>query len=268
MAAGPTVSIIVPVLNEEAHIEACLRAVDAQTYGAVIEVLVADGGSSDATRPLAEQHPRVRIVENRGRIQSAGLNAALSEAAGDVVVRVDGHCVIGADYVARCVEALERTGAAVVGGGMTPVAVGWLQRGVAAAMSSRVGAGPARFHIGGAAGWVDTVYLGAYRTRLARSVGGYATDVGVNEDAEFAHRMSGHGGVWFDPTIRSTYVPRASVAAVARQFFRYGRSRAATVRRHPQSLRVRQLAAPALVVGLASPWRRQVALGYCVLVDA
>jgi len=149
---------------------------------------------------------------------------------------------------------------------MTPTASGLMEESIAAAMASPVGAGPARFHRSGTAGWVDTVYLGAYRTATARAAGGYAEDVGVNEDAEFAIRMSDHGGIWFDPTIRSTYTPRDSLASVARQFYRYGRSRAATVRRHPASLAPRQLVAPALVLGLLSPWRRYVAGGYLALV--
>jgi succinoglycan biosynthesis protein ExoA len=261
--AQPTVTIAVPVLNEEAHLERCLAAIRAQTYAGIVEALVIDGGSDDRTVDIARAGQSVRVLENPRRIQAAALNVALAACSGEVFVRVDGHCEIAPDYVARCVDALETTGAAMVGGGMTPTADGVVQEGIAVAMASRLGAGPARFHNpqGGAA-WVDTVYLGAYRTARARAVGGYCEDVGVNEDAEFAIRMRRHGGVWFDPSIRSTYVPRESIPSVCRQFYRYGRSRAATVRRHPDSLSARQLVAPALVASLASPWRRGVLAAY------
>ena len=265
MTTTPTVSVIVPTYREEQHVRACLEAVARQTYARVVEVLVVDGRSDDRTRELALD-AGAAVLDNPARIQAAALNVGLAAAKGDVIVRVDGHCVIADDYVERCVDALERTGAAIVGGAMTPVAATPMQQAIAAAMSSPLGAGPARFHVGGDAGWVDTVYLGAYRRRDALAVGGYAVDVGVNEDAEFAHRMSARGGVWFDPSIRSTYVPRDTVRAVARQFWRYGRSRAATVRRHPRSLSPRQLAAPALVLGVASPWRRWVAVLYAAAV--
>jgi hypothetical protein len=149
---------------------------------------------------------------------------------------------------------------------MTPAAHGRVQEAIAAAMGSPIGAGPARFHASTEPGWVDTVYLGAFWAADARAVGGYAEDVGVNEDAEFAIRLAPLGGVWFDPDIRSIYAPRADLAAVARQFYRYGRSRAATVRRHPRSLSPRQLAAPALVLGLASRWRRPVLGAYTAVV--
>ena len=263
---APTVTVAIPVLDEEAHLGACLDAIEAQTYSGIVEVLVIDGGSSDRSVEIARQHQMVRVLDNPRRIQSAALNRALDEAAGEILVRVDGHCVIAADYVERCVAALDATGAAIVGGGMTPVANGAMQEAIAAAMGSRIGAGPARFHSSGDAGWVDTVYLGAYRVADAVAVGGYAADMSINEDAEFAIRLAPRGGVWFDPTIRSTYIPRSSLAAVARQFYRYGRGRAVTVRRHPASLSPRQLAAPALVLGILSPWRRPVLGAYAAVV--
>lgn len=268
-AGGPTVTVAIPVLNEAAHIERCLDAVDLQTYPNIVEVLVVDGGSTDDTVRLAQRHPRVRVVANPRRIQAAALNLALAEARGEVFVRVDGHCEIAPDYVTSCVSALERTGASMVGGAMVPMAgAGWLHRGIAAAMASRLGAGPARFHAGGPPGPVDTVYLGAFRTDDALAVGGYAEDQPVNEDAELAHRMAARGPVWFDPSIRSRYVPRSSLVGLGRQFWRYGRGRAMTVRKHPRSLSPRQLVAPLLVVGLLSPWRRPVLAAYLSLLAA
>lgn len=263
-------TVVVPTFNEERHLRATLDSVAAQTYPAIVEILVADGRSTDQTRDIAREFTGVRVVDNPARAQSAGLNRALDAAYGEITVRVDGHCVLADDYVERCVEALEGTGAAMVGGAMTPApevsCASATQRGIAAAMASRLGAGPARFHVGGKPGWVDTVYLGAFRTQAARAVGGYAEDVGVNEDAEFAIRMRAQGGIWFDPRIRSVYVPRSTVASLGRQFYRYGRSRALTARRHPRQVRLRQLAAPALVLGMLSRRRRQIAVAYASVV--
>jgi succinoglycan biosynthesis protein ExoA len=235
-------------------------------------VIVADGGSTDGTRCIALGFPGIRIVDNPGRIQAAGLNRALDVAQGEVVVRVDGHCVLAEDYVAMCVEALAATGAAMVGGGMHPRTsesrFPITQRAIASAMSSRLGAGPARFHVGASAGWVDTVYLGAYRTADARAIGGYDAEMAVNEDAEFAIRMAPRGGIWFDPRIRSTYTPRSTFPSLARQFYRYGKGRATTALRHPRHVRLRQLVAPALVLGLVSGKRRPMAAAYASLVLA
>lgn len=262
-----SVTVVIPVLNEETGIERCLDAIFAQTYRGSVEVLVVDGGSSDATRELvARRGSHVRLLHNPRRIQAAALNIALGEARGAVIVRVDGHCVIAPDYVERCVDALVHTGAAVVGGAISPEGSGWLREGICAAMTSPFGAGPARFHVGGPPSWVDTVYLGAYRAEVARHVGGYREDVGVNEDAEFAIRMKPRGGIRFEPTIRSTYTPRADLHGVARQFFVYGQSRAATVRRHPGSAAPRQMVAPLLLASLATPWRKKALAGYACAV--
>lgn len=267
-SAPPTVSVLVPTYQEAATINACLDAIAHQTYPAIIETLVIDGGSDDGTQVRATAYPGVSVLHNPARIQATALNIGIETAAGEILVRVDAHCAIADDYVEHCVAALQKTGAAIVGGGMTPVATGIVRQGIAAAMASRFGAGPARFHTGGSAGWVDTVYLGAYRRDAVRSLGGYA-EVAINEDAELAHRMSEHGGIWFDPLIRSTYEPRSSLMAVARQFFRYGRGRAGTVKRHPDSLKPRQLAAPALLIALiVMPKRRWTLSAYAAGIAA
>jgi succinoglycan biosynthesis protein ExoA len=263
----PAVTIALPVLNEAAHIERCLRAVADQTYARVVEILVVDGGSNDATREIAATFADVRVIDNPGRRQSSGLNMALAQARGDVLVRVDARTVVAPDYVDQCIAALTRSGAALVGGPIEPLGTTWVERAIGAALTSRLGAGPARFrHAGSAADWTDIVYLGAARVDVLRRLGGYDEDFATNEDGELLHRLSNDGGVWFDPAIRSTYRPRNTFPAFMRQYYLYGTGRAATVRKYPDSLRVRQLAAPLLVLGLLSPWRRRVALAYLAVV--
>jgi glycosyltransferase involved in cell wall biosynthesis len=262
------VTVVIPTLNEESTLGACLKAVARQTYPRIIEILVIDGGSRDRTREVASSYDAVTLLDNPRRVQAAALSTGLERAIGDVVIRIDAHSLIADDYVERCVTTLEASGAAMVGGAIDPVTEGGsIQRGITMAMGSALGVGTARFHRPGAqAGWVDTVYLGAYRTSAARGVGGYDERFHPNEDAEFAWRMRAVGGVWFDPSIRSRYIPRTTLAAVGRQFFRYGWGRAHTVSRHPRSLRARQLAAPLLVLGLVSPRRVWVASAYGVVV--
>jgi succinoglycan biosynthesis protein ExoA len=265
----PTVTVGLPVLNEEAYIAACLDAVIRQTYANIVEVLVADGGSDDRTRELVTAYPdgRVRLLENPRRNRPAGLNVVLGAARGDIFVRVDARTLIANDYVERCVDALELTKAAMVGGPMRFTASTPAERGIRAAMTSRLGAGPAQFRRGGGEGrFVDTVYLGAYRLETMRRLGGYDELFGGNEDAEFAWRAQAAGGVYLDPAISSTYAVREGLGPLWQQFRRYGRARAITIRKHPQSMSIRQLAVPALVLGLLSPWRRPVAAAYGSLV--
>ena len=141
------------------------------------------------------------------------------------------------------------------------------QRGIVAAMTSRLGAGPAAFRReGGEPRYVDTVYLGAFRASKIREIGGYDEWSGGNEDAELAWRAQRFGGVYLDPTIKSHYLGRDGLGPLARQFYRYGHNRARTIRKHPGSLSWRQLAVPALFLGLVSPWRRGVLGAYVAMV--
>jgi hypothetical protein len=103
------------------------------------------------------------LVDNPGLIVSSGLNCALRAARGEIIVRVDGHTVIEPDYVRRCVDELEATGADNVGGMMVGVGNRPFARAVALATSCRFGVGGARFHYSDKREWVDTVYMGAWR---------------------------------------------------------------------------------------------------------
>ncbi|HXQ75314.1 MAG TPA: glycosyltransferase family 2 protein [Acidimicrobiales bacterium] len=263
----PDVTVALPVLNEAPYLDGCLQAVVEQTYPRIVEILVVDGGSEDRTREIAARFPGVRIVHNPARFQSAGLNLALREARGDILVRVDGRTVVAPDYVDQCVTALTRSGAALVGGPLEPRGTTWVERAIGAALTSTLGAGPARFrNADSLAAWTDMVYLGAARVDVLRRLGGYDEGFATNEDGELLHRLGHDGGVWFDPAIRSTYRPRDSFVGFMRQYYRYGAGRAGTVRKYPGSLRLRQLAAPLLVLGLLSPWRRRVARAYLGVV--
>jgi GT2 family glycosyltransferase len=264
---APGVTVAVPVLDAEDYIDRCLAALDGQSYHGILEVLVVDGGSRDRTRELAGHHRLVRVVDNPARSRPAAMNVALREAKGEIIVRVDGRTLVAPDYVERCVGALTSSGAAVVGGPMRLTATTPRERGIRAAMTSRYGAGPAEFRREhGSARFVDTVYLGAFRRDVVAGIGGYDEVFGGNEDAELAYRAQKAGGVYLDPAISSTYAVREGYRALASQYYRYGRARAGTVRKHPASLAPRQLAVPALFLGLASPWRRSVLVAYLTLV--
>src|SRR5579862_4472114 len=120
----PFISVILPVRNEARHIAMSLGAVLRQQYPAWrMEILVADGESTDQTVRVIQSLPgaeRVRVIPNPRRIQAAGMNAALREAQGEIVVRVDGHTIIEPDYLMQCVHALAVTGAHNVGGSIRP----------------------------------------------------------------------------------------------------------------------------------------------------
>jgi GT2 family glycosyltransferase len=165
-----------------------------------------------------------------------------------MIVRLDGHSFIETDYIERCLSVLARTGADVVGGKMmaSPSGSATAQV-VAVAMHRWWAAGPAAFHGHGVTGAVDTVYLGCFRRDHVVALGGWSEDVGVNEDYELNYRIRRAGGViYLDGDLGVGYRTRSTLKAVAKQYFRYGRSKAITLRKHPRSIRWRQVAPMAL----------------------
>ncbi len=133
-----------------------------------------------------------------------------------------------------------------------PVGVSGWERAIAAAMSSRFGAGDARYRIGGDAGPAETVYLGVFKRSTLERLGGYDEHFARNQDYELNHRIRQSGGlVWFEPSLQVVYRPRGSLAALASQYFQYGAWKREFARRHPGSLRWRQLAPPLAVLALA-----------------
>lgn len=248
----PSVSVVIPARESAGTIGAAVLSALSQDYPGSIEVVVADGGGRDDTSAIAGA-AGARVVPNPPGTTPAGLNAAISASAGEVVVRCDAHAILPPGYVRRAVETLERTGAGTVGGMQIPAGTTFWERSVGYAMSSPLGAGDARYRIGGEEGPVDTVYLGTFPRAVLEEVGGFDESLERNQDYELNWRIRQAGGVvWFDPELRVSYRPRGSLGALWRQYRDYGRWKREVLRRHPGSLRLRQLAAPALVVGLTT----------------
>lgn len=257
-AAGrrpPGVAVVMPVLNESRHLRAAVRAILAQDYAGPMEVVLALGPSSDDTDKIAAElagsDPRIRLVENPAGATPCGLNAAIEASTHEVVVRVDGHSMLPPDYVRTAVEVLVESGADNVGGIMAAEGVTPFEQAVARAMCSRLGIGGSRFHLGGQAGPVETVYLGVFRREILQRVGGFDPTLRRAQDWELNHRIRKAGGVvWFTPRLQVTYRPRADLRALARQFYRTGQWRRGVVRRMPETANARYLAPPAVVLAL------------------
>jgi GT2 family glycosyltransferase len=251
----PLVTIGIPCLNEEAHIERCIQDAVAQEYPPEkIEVVVADGGSADRTREVlkvqAARDQRVRWVDNPGRIQARGMNEILRVARGDVLVRFDAHAEYARDYVLRCVEALHRTGADNVGGAQRAKASTPFQRALCAALDSPLGVGGAAYRSPDKEGFVDTVFCGAFRRSVFERVGLYDPEAITNEDAELNQRIRAAGGkIYLSREVIAYYYPRKSFRELARQYFRYGQGRARTLLKHRSLITLRPYVPFLTVVG-------------------
>lgn len=249
----PSVTVILPVRNEGLGLRKTLDAVLSQDYPKDrLEIIVADGMSNDGTRELVgslqSTHPNLCIIDNPGRIVPTGLNAAIRQARGEIIVRVDGHTIIAPDYVRQCVTELRETGADNVGGKMTAIGHTRIGRAVAMATSSPFGVGNARFHYSDKREWVDTVYLGAWRKEVFEQVGLFSEEMVRDQDDEFNYRLREHGGkILLSPLIKSVYTPREDFLSLWRQYFQYGYWKVRVFQQHPAQMCPRQFVPAALV---------------------
>lgn len=249
------VSYVMPVLNDASHVRAAVESILAQDYAGPVEVLIALGPSIDGTgelvADLASRDARVRVLENEVGSTPAGLNIGIRAAQYPVVVRVDSHSMLPTDYARVAVEVLERTGADNVGGIMDARGETDFERAVALAYTTKVGLGGSAFHVGGAEGPADTVYLGVFRRSALERVGLFDETIKRGQDWELNRRLRETGGiVWFTPALGVTYRPRSTLERLARQMFSTGLWRGELARRFPAANGIRYFVPPVMVLGV------------------
>jgi len=248
------VSVILPVLNEERYLEATVHAIAAQDYEGELEIILALGPSRDQTNSvaakLAQRDSRITLIENPSGKTADALNKAIAASHGPIIVRVDGHSILPAGYIREAVTTLARTGAVNVGGMMAAEGVTRFERVVATAMRSKFGVGGASFHVGGAEGPADTVYLGVFLRSAVEEINGFDPHFIRAQDWELNYRLRERGGlIYFNPRLQVTYRPRPNVRALAKQYFEYGRWRREVARNHRGTINARYLAPPMTLIG-------------------
>jgi succinoglycan biosynthesis protein ExoA len=251
------VSVLVPVLDEEAHLERALESMLAQEVPGELEVLAIDGGSTDGSRAILERaaaaDPRVRVLDNPARRTPNALNVGLRAARGEFVARMDAHTHYPGDYLMRGIARLRRGDVAHVSGPQLAEGDGTWSRRAAIALGTPLGFGGAKFRRAAGETEVDSGFTGVWRRETVLALGGWDEGWPVNQDAELAARLRAAGGrIVCVPEMAARYVPRDSLRALARQYWRYGQYRAKTARRHPGAMRRSHVLAPGLVLGAAA----------------
>jgi len=261
--------VVVPCLNEERTIAEVLEALLGDP-GAT-RIVVADGGSSDATRQIVDHYaardPRVRLIDNPRRIQSAGINRAVELFGGGHawLVRVDAHCTYPPGYVSGLLRAARQRDCTAVVVPMETWGTAPMQRGIAAAQNSRLGNGGSAHRNGTAGRYVEHGHHALIALPAFRAAGGYCEAMTANEDAELDVRLAAAGGrIWIEPGLGIIYYPRRTLGALLRQYAAYGAGRATTIRRHRLRPRLRQLlplgVVPALGLAALAPLNPLLAL--------
>jgi glycosyltransferase involved in cell wall biosynthesis len=234
----PAVSVVVPVRNEARYIEQCLENLLRQSgQYQLYEIIIADGQSTDATSQIvariAARDPRVQLLANPRQFVSAGLNLAIAQARGEIIIRADAHTEYAEDYVETCVRELLRTGADNVGGPALTRARSYFQHVNSAAYHSWFAVGGARFHDPKFSGYVDTVPYGCWWQRRLVQLGLFDEELVRNQDDELNLRIVRSGGkIWQSPSIRSWYYPRSTPLALYKQYYQYGYWKVRVIRKH------------------------------------
>jgi succinoglycan biosynthesis protein ExoA len=258
---GPViVSVLTPVLNEEAHLREVVARMRVQDLDGDVEFLFIDGGSTDSSREIlaeaAAADPRIRVLDNPRRRTPFALNTGLRAARGEFVARMDAHTRYPPSYLRLGVERLRAGGAAHVSGPQLAVGDGrpWSDR-VALALSTPLGAGGASFRSNGDAEFeVDTGFTGIWRRDVLLRAGGWDETWLTDQDCELAFRLHATepGAHVCVPAMAAEYIPRDSLTGLGRQYWQYGLHKVKTFRRHPAAMRPSHLLPPAVAATTAA----------------
>ena len=254
---SPFVSILIPVRNEVRYLPRCLQAISDQDYPSDrIEILIADGMSDDGTFELLQewvaQAANRHVFQNPGKIVPTGLNILIPKTKGEVVIRVDGHCVIAPDYVSNCVRHLQQGDVDGVGGPMRSIGEDLISQVTALAMSSKFGVGNSSFRTEtGQTKLADTVPFPAYTRAIIEKVGFYDEELVRNQDDEYNYRIREAGGkILLAEDVSSEYYSRGSLKKLWKQYFQYGFWKVRVLQKHPRQMSLRQFVPLGFVLAL------------------
>lgn len=245
MSEQPTITILCPTYNEVNYIENILRFfVESSPYNK--ELFIIDGGSTDGTIEIIEKwiknNSTIHLLYNQNKYVPQALNLGLKSSTEKIVIRLDAHTIYSKDYLEKIIETFNKTNADIVGGPMNPIGKTTIQKAIAYATSGWFGIGNSKFHDINFSGYVDSVYLGAWKREIFNDVGYFDEQMVRNQDDEFHYRAKSKGKtIYLNSEIKSTYFPRSSYKALFSQYFQYGLYKPLVIKKIKSEVKPRHL---------------------------
>lgn len=225
------VSVICPILNEEKFIDKCVESIIAQYYPKdSLEVFFVDGMSTDKTREIVQNYSKkysyIKLLDNNDKVVPHALNLGIKASNGEVIIRIDGHCVYPTDYISTLVMCLFELNADNVGAvwNTLPAKNNSICRAIAIGSSHKFGVGDSKHKVGAKdIIETDTVPFGCYRREVFDKIGLFDEELIRNQDDEFNARLVRSGGkIFLIPDLVINYTARDSVAKMSKMYYQYG----------------------------------------------
>lgn len=248
------ITVICPARNEEAYIENVIKFF-LSSEPPDKELFIIDGNSTDRTRDLVlhyvDKHTNIYLLDNPQQTVPYALNQAIKVSSGNPIVRLDSHTDYSANYFEKILETFGKTNADIVGGPMRAQGKTDFQKAVAYCTSTKMGVGDSQFHNENFEGYVDSVYLGAWKREIFKDVGYFDERMKRNQDDEFHYRAKSKGKkIYLNPEIHSTYYPRSSVQKLFIQYYQYGLYKPLVLKKIKSEIKLRHLIPSAFVLYL------------------
>lgn len=226
------VSVVIPCRNEEGIIAKCLESLVLQDYPKEkIEILVVDGMSEDGTREIVKNISKsfsfIKLIDNPKKKTPFAMNVGIKNSNGGIIIIMGAHADYENNYISKCVNYLNSSGADCVGGEMKIRSLNdtFASKAISLTLSSLFGAGNAHYKVGkmDKPRKVDTVFGACYRKNVFERIGFFNEQLTRNQDLEFNLRLKNAGGrIMLFPDVASYYYPKADFLSFFKHNFEDG----------------------------------------------